>query len=1025
MAMFGNLNQTAAGDPDSDGLTNLQEFQYGTNPTNAYSTGTGVTDAQAVAQNGVAPTPIQVVAGGKPGVLERSVWLNLTGTNVSDLTSSAAFNNPPDVKDYVTSASAPVQYGQNFGLRLRGTVVAPVSGNYTFWVSANDSAVLWLGTSDSRFSKRRISTPRVSSPPQNWDVDLSQQSIVVTLKAGQKYWIEALAKHGTDDTGVDHLDIAWQYPGQTRQLIAGEFLCGPTADPNDVKDNCLPDDWEQAHNVTTGEYGDPDNDGLTNYEEYYYGTDPNVACAAVPGYLSRDIWYGVGGGDHAVPYPLPTKCLQPPDFHDLVPGGIDPRPPYDLVENFLQRFRGTVTAPVTGQYTFWISSDDGSELWLSTNDRKFQKQRIAYNPSSTAVQGFDTAACQMSQPITLQAGQKYYIEILHKEKDAGRHMEMAWQSPGGQRQIIPAQYLASFVTDPDDLDDDDMPDSWERQVGLDPTDNGSRNPLQASYADFDGDGLTNRQEYLLGTNPTKYSTAGDGVSDYVKVCLGVDPLSTNMAPFKVIQILAGKTFLATSGQWMTSGLSALDVDRRGSIDYNFTVPSDGIWAFQIAAQPVGTVFGLNITIPVDVIIDGVFLGRYNPTFNNGVVATINGLTQQLTAGVHTIHIVNWNGSGVYNLQINSVSILQPQGVDQDGNGVADWVDQKVQSNDIVTVPASSYTSPVCIEGKARVPGQIQLVSGTNTINAQDEINGQWYANVPLNPDGTPTTAIANFEGGQVSSTNSVVWSALNLAVTDGTTMAIRKGDSLRLTAFQVGSQPAGDVVITVKSGTTMLDSNNITADAPEVYTFPQSGTYTVQAVWSGTTSTLTVQVKDATFGDPFVGYLTSWSTWALPGVGTDLTVDWDSNLYASENTPLVTGGRNFQVIPLQSGTKYVVARLSPGGPILARGEVDAILTYDATSTGDTHVITTCANGDSLVQSTIVVDGLPPGGYAEVNIVVAGVTFTDGTTVKRLDASDFDASGVATLQFNYPSGTPTSVCHNVKIYDAQGKLVGGI
>jgi IPT/TIG domain/Bacterial TSP3 repeat len=30
---FGNLNQTAGGDPDGDGLTNLQEFQLGRNPT--------------------------------------------------------------------------------------------------------------------------------------------------------------------------------------------------------------------------------------------------------------------------------------------------------------------------------------------------------------------------------------------------------------------------------------------------------------------------------------------------------------------------------------------------------------------------------------------------------------------------------------------------------------------------------------------------------------------------------------------------------------------------------------------------------------------------------------------------------------------------------------------------------------------------------------------------------------------------------------------------------------------------------
>jgi len=33
LAYFGNLEQTDAGDPDGDGLTNLQEYEYGSNPT--------------------------------------------------------------------------------------------------------------------------------------------------------------------------------------------------------------------------------------------------------------------------------------------------------------------------------------------------------------------------------------------------------------------------------------------------------------------------------------------------------------------------------------------------------------------------------------------------------------------------------------------------------------------------------------------------------------------------------------------------------------------------------------------------------------------------------------------------------------------------------------------------------------------------------------------------------------------------------------------------------------------------------
>ena len=48
-----------------------------------------------------------------------------------------------------------------------------------------------------------------------------------------------------------------------------------------------------------------------------------------------------------------------------------------------------------------------------------------------------------------------------------------------------------------DSDDDGMPDVWERRYGLNPLD-----PAD-SKLDKDGDGYTNLEEYLNGTNPTK------------------------------------------------------------------------------------------------------------------------------------------------------------------------------------------------------------------------------------------------------------------------------------------------------------------------------------------------------------------------------------------------------------------------------------------------------------------------------------------------------------------------------------------
>jgi hypothetical protein len=56
-------------------------------------------------------------------------------------------------------------------------------------------------------------------------------------------------------------------------------------------------------------------------------------------------------------------------------------------------------------------------------------------------------------------------------------------------------YKADTV--PSDSDSDGMPDEWEKKHGLNPNDPGD------AAKDADGDGYTNVEEYLNGTDPTK------------------------------------------------------------------------------------------------------------------------------------------------------------------------------------------------------------------------------------------------------------------------------------------------------------------------------------------------------------------------------------------------------------------------------------------------------------------------------------------------------------------------------------------
>ncbi len=164
----------------------------------------------------------------------------------------------------------------------------------------------------------------------------------------------------------------------------------------------------------------------------------------VRGAILRQWWDGISGTTI-------TDLTEDPRYPDN-PTGAEALLSFEAQtmfgDQFGARLQGYLYAPISGQYTFWIASDNNGELWLSSNENEANKQRIAHVPSFTGEREFDRFPEQQSALVTLQQGQAYYVEVLHKEAFGVDHLAVAWQVPGQAMEIIDGQFLAPFAQRP-------------------------------------------------------------------------------------------------------------------------------------------------------------------------------------------------------------------------------------------------------------------------------------------------------------------------------------------------------------------------------------------------------------------------------------------------------------------------------------------------------------------------------------------------------------------------------------------------
>jgi hypothetical protein len=345
------------------------------------------------------------------GPIQMDVYQGLASTGfLLDLTNNARFliNSP----DYITYSNIfawnPVSTSQtgpqdNYGVKMFAYFVPTQSVQYTFWYKTDDYAVFSMNTNVSQaVSTNPSPTLRTYGPTMlgnNPNYALQNTLTTPQLTAGQKYYIEFVFKEGG---GGDHGSVfvtvgttnGATAPANT--LIMGSDLLAPATDL-----------WTPLK-VMVEQY--------TNLLYAGYSLFPGVAAA----------------NGNKTDLVLATNTIKylagiPDMFGYEKHAGMYTNLAQSGGDNYLGKFYTYFIPPSSGNYRFWIRSDDACQLFMNTNavnstdpaGKNFLGELVAYPGNATT---YYPAANGLN--VSLVGGQRYYLEGLWREGTGGDGMSV-------------------------------------------------------------------------------------------------------------------------------------------------------------------------------------------------------------------------------------------------------------------------------------------------------------------------------------------------------------------------------------------------------------------------------------------------------------------------------------------------------------------------------------------------------------------------------------------------------------------------
>ena len=1040
---------------------------------------TGASSDGAVASGGAAPPRA-------PGLLSEFAsrgTAELNGLADFDSLMAEYVRVDPNLAFAPTSSAwpgLPAKFVDRFQSRHTGYVRIPEDGAYTFHLASDDGSRLYLD-----------GTLLVDNDGNHGTVTRSGTR---NLEAGD----HALRVDYYDNTLTAELSLSWTGPGFAREVVPASALFHDVPQGEMRPSVWLLEPFDGArlprHAPLVLRASAHDFDGTVEGVAFYadgdlvgegaetdagwtcpWSTPPTGACSLVA--CARDDSGNVRTSDvvrvvfseppegldyglAAAFFELPGVLERLPDFASLtstasfVVGAVDYAPtagtwpgfPASRHNLFACVLSGFLDVPETGNYVFYVKSDDGSRLFVDD----------APVVDNDGQHGFR----ERSGVVRLEQGlRRLRLEYYENTGDAG--LVLSWSGPGFAKEVVqPAFFLR--VADDGDADGDGLPDWWERLYGLDPlvdqppetdsdgdglpdlfeyatshthplwadsdgdgmpdkweVDHGLNPLANDALEDPDGDGLANIDEFRAGTDPRNPDTDGDGLSDGMEVrSARSDPLVRDIdggGATNVSARVAGAAFAASTGTWRTEEDGTVyAAERSGSLTWRLVVPQTGADALAVRVAQHNP-FASSSTFDLALKVDGVFMGRVVLSAPLGAPQDALFFLPEVPPGEHAFTLVWGNWAVNTFLSVLDLRFVGFGGPDADGNGQADWKDARAARRTSLDAPvASSLVSPLCVEGCDLWRDVLEIAVAyphTNAVvSVVKTIGDGFYADVPLAPEGSLTNVF------------DVAWSPLDVFAGAFATNAlvVRTGDSVKVGVWE---EAGTEVALLRAAGDAWLPVTNWTQTAATPLRFGAPGLYRLDAsarvgALARTNAAALVSVVASRFPERAPAILLSGHRdLRCPDLAQGALLEHDADLVVHAR-PLASGGVELALSTSIDRELGLVSRLDEGGPISDAVQVRPVWADNGTYY---RVLQTYPDGSQLVEVSLSLGAFPPGLSLVLEIFASGVTFDDGTRTKALTAADFDENGLCRVRFVKARGVVSSVCHRTRIYQ-NGTLI---